>query len=246
LRAGAAARRGEFASGDDIHARAEPSQVFRTAWLNWLSPNSKSDAAGRKSCIEHFVMAGKRCRRIAIKGRANRRREFGEIDILGMHDAVFYREVMHERSKQGSSTNGFGARLGLLRSGLSRRRRAAGTAASRNRDEKPRPAILFRANAASSGSTAAPAQAGAKQPSARAKTIRARSPALIFHASLHDKKRRHACEDVISPNSRRRLARLLLLSTATLSRHYEVFDAAFAGLPHLICYSVKPIPTRLF
>src|SRR5208283_5794137 len=28
-------------------------------------------------------------------------------------------------------------------------------------------------------------------------------------------------------------------STATLARHYEVFDAAFAGLPHLICYSVK-------
>jgi len=28
-------------------------------------------------------------------------------------------------------------------------------------------------------------------------------------------------------------------STATLARHYEVFDAAFASLPHLICYSVK-------
>jgi diaminopimelate decarboxylase len=28
-------------------------------------------------------------------------------------------------------------------------------------------------------------------------------------------------------------------STATLTRHYEVFDRAFAGLPHLICYSVK-------
>jgi diaminopimelate decarboxylase len=28
-------------------------------------------------------------------------------------------------------------------------------------------------------------------------------------------------------------------STATLARHYEVFDKAFAGLPHLICYAVK-------
>jgi diaminopimelate decarboxylase len=28
-------------------------------------------------------------------------------------------------------------------------------------------------------------------------------------------------------------------STATLVRHYEVFDAAFSGLPHLVCYAVK-------
>ncbi|HXW70158.1 MAG TPA: diaminopimelate decarboxylase [Methylocella sp.] len=28
-------------------------------------------------------------------------------------------------------------------------------------------------------------------------------------------------------------------STATLARHYEVFDKAFAALPHLICYAVK-------
>jgi diaminopimelate decarboxylase len=28
-------------------------------------------------------------------------------------------------------------------------------------------------------------------------------------------------------------------STATLTRHYQVFDAAFAGLDHLICYSLK-------
>jgi diaminopimelate decarboxylase len=28
-------------------------------------------------------------------------------------------------------------------------------------------------------------------------------------------------------------------STATLARHYEVFDRAFSGLPHLICYAVK-------
>jgi diaminopimelate decarboxylase len=28
-------------------------------------------------------------------------------------------------------------------------------------------------------------------------------------------------------------------STATLARHYEVFDKAFAGLPHLICFAVK-------
>ncbi|HUI20481.1 MAG TPA: diaminopimelate decarboxylase [Methylocella sp.] len=28
-------------------------------------------------------------------------------------------------------------------------------------------------------------------------------------------------------------------SAATLARHYEVFDRAFAGLPHLICYAVK-------
>jgi diaminopimelate decarboxylase len=28
-------------------------------------------------------------------------------------------------------------------------------------------------------------------------------------------------------------------ATATLARHYEVFDKAFAGLPHLICYAVK-------
>ncbi|OAG28112.1 diaminopimelate decarboxylase [Thermodesulfatator autotrophicus] len=30
-----------------------------------------------------------------------------------------------------------------------------------------------------------------------------------------------------------------LYSTATLKRHYQVFDEAFSGLPHLICYSVK-------
>src|ERR1700728_390153 len=28
-------------------------------------------------------------------------------------------------------------------------------------------------------------------------------------------------------------------STATLSRHYEVFKAAFEGLPVLVCYAVK-------
>ena len=28
-------------------------------------------------------------------------------------------------------------------------------------------------------------------------------------------------------------------STATLSRHYRVFEAAFAGVPHMICYSMK-------
>ncbi len=28
-------------------------------------------------------------------------------------------------------------------------------------------------------------------------------------------------------------------SSATLARHYEVFDKAFAGLPHLVCYAVK-------
>jgi diaminopimelate decarboxylase len=28
-------------------------------------------------------------------------------------------------------------------------------------------------------------------------------------------------------------------STATLTRHYKVFDSAFSGLPHLICYAVK-------
>ena len=28
-------------------------------------------------------------------------------------------------------------------------------------------------------------------------------------------------------------------STATLTRHYRVFDEAFAGLDHLICYSLK-------
>ncbi|HEX2255577.1 MAG TPA: diaminopimelate decarboxylase [Afifellaceae bacterium] len=28
-------------------------------------------------------------------------------------------------------------------------------------------------------------------------------------------------------------------STATLTRHYRVFEAAFAGVPHMICYSMK-------
>src|SRR5580692_3334376 len=28
-------------------------------------------------------------------------------------------------------------------------------------------------------------------------------------------------------------------STATLTRHYKVFNSAFSGLPHLICYAVK-------
>src|SRR4051794_26316419 len=28
-------------------------------------------------------------------------------------------------------------------------------------------------------------------------------------------------------------------STATLTRHYKVFEAAFAGLDHLICYALK-------
>ncbi len=30
-----------------------------------------------------------------------------------------------------------------------------------------------------------------------------------------------------------------LYSSATLSHHYQVFDAAFAGFPHLICFAVK-------
>src|SRR4030065_574164 len=30
-----------------------------------------------------------------------------------------------------------------------------------------------------------------------------------------------------------------LYSTATLSHHYRVFDTAFNGYPHLICFAVK-------
>ncbi|WP_457756160.1 diaminopimelate decarboxylase [Thermodesulfatator indicus] len=30
-----------------------------------------------------------------------------------------------------------------------------------------------------------------------------------------------------------------LYSTATLKRHFQVFDEAFSGLPHLVCYSIK-------
>jgi diaminopimelate decarboxylase len=28
-------------------------------------------------------------------------------------------------------------------------------------------------------------------------------------------------------------------STATLTRHYKVFDEAFAGIPHMVCYAMK-------
>src|SRR4030066_192714 len=31
-------------------------------------------------------------------------------------------------------------------------------------------------------------------------------------------------------------------SHATLSHHYRVFDRAFAGIPHIICYSMKANP----
>src|SRR4030042_2182949 len=31
-------------------------------------------------------------------------------------------------------------------------------------------------------------------------------------------------------------------SPATLSHHYRVFDRAFAGIPHIICYSMKANP----
>src|SRR5690349_12149562 len=31
---------------------------------------------------------------------------------------------------------------------------------------------------------------------------------------------------------------------ATLERHYRVFDEAFAGQPHLVCYSVKANSSR--
>ncbi|HEX9883049.1 MAG TPA: diaminopimelate decarboxylase, partial [Desulfobaccales bacterium] len=30
-----------------------------------------------------------------------------------------------------------------------------------------------------------------------------------------------------------------LYSTATLSQHYRVFEAAFAGFPHIVCFAVK-------
>ena len=33
-------------------------------------------------------------------------------------------------------------------------------------------------------------------------------------------------------------------SHATLSRHYAVFDEAFSGIPHLICYSMKANSNR--
>ena len=32
---------------------------------------------------------------------------------------------------------------------------------------------------------------------------------------------------------------LYVYSAATLTRHYRVFEAALAGLPHLICYAMK-------
>jgi diaminopimelate decarboxylase len=48
------------------------------------------------------------------------------------------------------------------------------------------------------------------------------------------------CEEVPVP----RLAQAVgtpfyLYSTATLSQHYRVFEAAFAGFPHIICFAVK-------
>lgn len=37
---------------------------------------------------------------------------------------------------------------------------------------------------------------------------------------------------------------LYVYSQATLERHYRVFDDAFAGFPHLICFAVKANPSR--
>ncbi|HSQ15983.1 MAG TPA: diaminopimelate decarboxylase, partial [Candidatus Binatia bacterium] len=42
----------------------------------------------------------------------------------------------------------------------------------------------------------------------------------------------------------RRIARdagtpVYVYSHATLSHHYRVFDQAFGGIPHIICYSMK-------
>ncbi|HSL91387.1 MAG TPA: hypothetical protein VK863_01965, partial [Candidatus Limnocylindrales bacterium] len=49
-----------------------------------------------------------------------------------------------------------------------------------------------------------------------------------------------ACEDV----PLRRIAEAVgtpvyVYSHATLSHHFKVFDDAFAGIPHVVCYSMK-------
>ena len=95
-------RAAEFAFGDDIHAGAEPGQGFENGLvgIGFHGIADQMRHAG-ESLIEHLVVAGERRRRIAIKRRANRRRELGEIDILGMHDAVLHREVMHGMIKAG-------------------------------------------------------------------------------------------------------------------------------------------------
>src|SRR4029077_3604954 len=84
--------------GDDIHSSAEPRQGFENGQvgIGFNRIANEMRQAG-KSRIEYLVMAGQRGRRIAIKGRANFRRERCEIDFLGMHDAVLHREVMHGR-----------------------------------------------------------------------------------------------------------------------------------------------------
>jgi diaminopimelate decarboxylase len=47
-------------------------------------------------------------------------------------------------------------------------------------------------------------------------------------------------EDVAVPELAERVGTpFYCYSTATLTRHYQVFEAAFAGVPHMICYAMK-------
>ena len=57
---------------------------------------------------------------------------------------------------------------------------------------------------------------------------------------FHYKKNKLYCEDVsIAALARQVGTPFYLYSQATLERHFTVFDRAFSGIPHLICYSVK-------
>ena len=97
---GDACRQGapEFASGDDVHSGAEPRQGFENGQIGIGFNGIANEMRKVSKCrIEYLVMAGQGRRRIAIKGCAYFRRECCEIDILGMHDAVLHREVMHGR-----------------------------------------------------------------------------------------------------------------------------------------------------
>src|SRR4051812_38365955 len=48
------------------------------------------------------------------------------------------------------------------------------------------------------------------------------------------------CEDVVLEDIARKVGTpTYIYSHATLERHYKVFDAAFAGVKHQVCFSVK-------
>ena len=120
----------QFAVGDHVHAGAEPRQrrEHRLVGVRLHGVADERRLAG-EGVGEHAEMPRQRRGRIAVERRADLGREHGQVDALGVQDAVAIFEMVHGRSEAATSKASRGKRSCGPRSGLcpeAARRQAAG------------------------------------------------------------------------------------------------------------------------